>query len=70
MFSRKNFTWKRWLMLTALLFSVTFFIAYFTGWTSESKQQVKSTSSLLRRAVTALAVGFVISFTSTGKEEE
>ena len=69
MFSRKNFTWKRWLTMTVFLFSVTFFIAYFTGWTSESKHQVKSTNSLLRRAVTALAVGLVISFTNTGKEE-
>jgi amino acid permease len=62
MFSRRNFSWKRWLTLAAFLFSITFFLAYFTGWTHESKQFLKSNSSLIRRAVTALAVGLVISF--------
>lgn len=69
MFSLKNFSWTRWLMLTAFLFSFTFFIAYFTGWTGESKHFLKSNSSLIRRTITALAVGLVISFVNTEKKQ-
>ncbi|MES2373622.1 MAG: hypothetical protein V4557_13665 [Bacteroidota bacterium] len=62
MFSLKHFTIKKWLLLTLFLFSITFLIAYLTGLTGESKHLLTSSSSLIRRGVTALIVGLVISF--------
>jgi hypothetical protein len=69
MFARKYFTLKRWVMLTLLLFSVSFLIAYLTGWTGESKHALSGSSSLIRRTVTSIIVGLLISFMKTADEE-
>ena len=62
MFSFNYFSFKKWLILTVFLFAITFLLAYFTGLTGETKQGLVSSSSLIRRAITALAVGLFISF--------
>jgi len=60
--SIRYFSWQKWLILAVFLFGFTFLLAYFTGLTGESKQQLLTRSSLLRRGITAVVVGFLISF--------
>lgn len=62
MFSFKHFSIRKWLLLTLFLFSITFLIAYLTGLTGESKHSLTGSSSLIRRGLTALVIGLVISF--------
>lgn len=62
MFSRKHFTIRKWLLLSLFLFSITFLIAYLTGLTGESKHSLTGASSLIRRGVTAMITGLLISF--------
>ena len=62
MLSFKHFTLRKWVLLTLFLFSITFLIAYVTGLTGESKHSLTGVSSLIRRGVTALVTGLVISF--------
>jgi uncharacterized membrane protein YozB (DUF420 family) len=69
MFARKYFTWKKWLMLTLFFFSITFLIAYLTGWTGETKHSLTGSMSLIRRGVTALIIGLLISFMRPAVEE-
>jgi uncharacterized membrane protein (DUF485 family) len=69
MFSRKYFSLKKWVLLALLFFSLTFLVAYLTGWTGESKHSLTGSSSLIRRGVTAIIMGLVISFMKPVVEE-
>jgi uncharacterized membrane protein YozB (DUF420 family) len=69
MFSRKHFTIRKWILLTLFFFSVTFLIAYLTGWTGETKHSLTGSASLIRRGVTSIIMGLVISFMRPAVEE-
>jgi hypothetical protein len=62
MFSRKNFSWKKWAALTLFLFVFTWLLAYFLGMSGETKQELLTVSSLGRRLTVAIGVGLLISF--------
>ena len=65
MFSKKHFSWKKWLVLTIFMFTFTFLLAYFLRLTGETKESLITLSSFTRRLITALAVGLFISFMNT-----
>ncbi|MEO8172383.1 MAG: hypothetical protein ABI581_04845 [Sediminibacterium sp.] len=69
MFSRKYFSLKKWAFLSLFFFSISFLFAYLTGLTGESKHFLVGNSSLIRRGVTALVFGLLISFMRGGDEE-
>ncbi|MBV9987812.1 MAG: hypothetical protein JO301_09035 [Chitinophagaceae bacterium] len=65
MFSTKNFSWKKWITLSLFVFVFTWLLAYFLRLTNENKHELLTVPSLARRSVTALLVGFFISFIRT-----
>ncbi len=69
MFSKKYFSLKKWLLLTIGLFLFTFAIAYALQLTGETREELVSSPSLLKRLLTSSLTGFVISFMrATGRK--
>lgn len=69
MFSLKHFSWKKWSLLTIFLFFFTFLLAYLIGLADETKEQLLTVSSLLRRLITAMVVGLFISLIKTDTKQ-
>jgi hypothetical protein len=71
MFSRKNFSWKKWLTLSLLLFVFSWVIAYIihiiTG--SGTENELYGTASLTRRIVITVLISLALSFTNTGPKQ-
>ncbi|MCW3088787.1 MAG: hypothetical protein JWQ78_2173 [Sediminibacterium sp.] len=65
MFSWKHFSWRKWLLLVVLLFVFTFLLAYLVGMTNETKQELFTAASLLRRLAIAVGLGLFLSFMDT-----
>lgn len=65
MFSLKHFSFKKWLLLSIFMFTFTFLLAYFLRITGETKEELLTIPSLIRRLVTAMAVALFISFMNT-----
>lgn len=67
MFSRKNFSWKKWLTLTLLLFVFSWVIAFIihaiTGNSLET--ELYGSASLTRRFVITTLISLALSFTNT-----
>jgi hypothetical protein len=71
MFSRKNFSWKKWLTLTLLLFVFSWVIAFIihaiTG--SDMENELYGAASLTRRFVITTLLSLALSFTNTGPKQ-
>ena len=68
MFSLKHFSWQKWLLLTVLIFIITFLLQYFLHMTDETPEQLLKNTSLGRRLITALGLGLFISFMNTNRK--
>jgi hypothetical protein len=66
MFSRKNFTWKKWMAITAYMFSVTLLISWLLSFllkeTPESRTLFFTVPSLAGRLFAAMITGTLLSF--------
>lgn len=66
MFSRKNFTWKKWFAITAYMFVVTLLISWLLSFllkeTPESRSQFFTAASLAGRLVASILTGTLLAF--------
>jgi len=66
MFSRKNFTWKKWLSITVYMFAVTLLISWLLSLLlkepPESRSQLFTGTSLAGRLFAAILSGTIMSF--------
>lgn len=66
MFSRKNFTWKKWLSITVYMFAVTLLISWLLSLLlkepPESRSQFFTGTSLAGRLFAAILSGTIMSF--------
>lgn len=72
MFSRRNFSWKRWLFLSATFFVASWLVSLVlhSFVEPEIKDETFSGSPLVRRLILSVVIGFVLSFSKKGTEEE
>ncbi len=72
MFSRKHFTWKKWLSITAYMFAVTLMMSWLLSLllkeTPESRSLFFTAPSLVRRLFGSMLTGTLMSFMRLGRK--
>jgi hypothetical protein len=68
MFSKKYFSFRKWLLFTLFYFTASFAFVYFTSSTEEHKQSLLTTHDLIGRALMAIIVGFVITLSDASSK--
>lgn len=66
MFSRKHFSWKKWLLISAYMFAATLLISWLLSWflkeAPETRAQLFTRAAIMARLFAAVLSGTLLSF--------